>query len=106
MAVKKYKVRLADTAQGDVEEIWSYIAADNPDAADAFVEALDAQIASLETYPERCPLIGENELLGTRYRHLIYREYRTIFRVGGRTVFILRIIHGARLLDVSMFGTG
>lgn len=53
--------------------------------------------------PERCALIAENEILGTSYRHLLYGRYRTIFRIAGRTVVILRVIHGARLLDESLF---
>ena len=32
----------------------------------------EAQIETLERFPERCPLIPENEILGTRYRHLLY----------------------------------
>jgi toxin ParE1/3/4 len=48
-------------------------------------------------------LIPENEILGTRYRHMIYGDYRTVFRVAKRTVYVLRVIHGARLLDASMF---
>ena len=56
--------------------------------------------------PERCPLIAENELMGTRYRHLRLGEYRTIFRVVVSKVLVLRIIHGARLLDSSMFDAG
>jgi toxin ParE1/3/4 len=42
-------------------------------------------------------------MLGTRYRHLIYGNYRTVFRVTGKTVYVLRVVHGARLLDTSMF---
>ena len=41
--------------------------------------------------------------MGTAYRHLVFGDYRTIFRVSGGTVFVLRIVHGARLLDPSMF---
>ena len=54
-------------------------------------------------FPERCPLIPENEILGTRYRHLLYGNYRTVFRIERKTVYLIRVIHGARLLDGSMF---
>ena len=99
----KFLVKITRTAEADTEEIWSFIAQDSPDAADRFLRELDTQVITLERFPERCPLIAENELMGTRYRHLIYGEYRTIFRVSGRTVVVLRIVHGARLLDSSMF---
>jgi plasmid stabilization system protein ParE len=86
-----------------VEDIWSFIAQDSPEEASQFIDRLEDQIATLERFPERCALIPENEFLGTRYRHLLYGSYRSVFRVSGKTVYVLRIIHGARLLDSSMF---
>ena len=99
----RFLVKITATAQADIEEIWSYIAHDDQEAADRFLDELDRQLSSLERFPERCPLIPENRLMGTAYRHLVHGEYRTIFRSFRRTVLILRIIHGARLLDSSMF---
>ncbi len=99
----KYNVEIAPVAERDIEEIWDYIAADSPENATAFIVCLEEQIDTLEQFPERCPLIPENEQLGTAYRHLLYGSYRTIFRIAGKTVYILRIIHGARLLDSSCF---
>jgi plasmid stabilization system protein ParE len=99
----KYKVEISPAAEHDVEEIWGYIAADSPENATAFIVCLEGQIDTLEQFPERCPLIPENEQLGTAYRHLLYGAYRTIFRIAGNTVYILSIIHGARLLDSSCF---
>ena len=83
-------------------EIWEYIAQDKPEAAAAFVLRLEEQIGTLERFPERCPLAPENELLGTAYRHLVYGNYRTIFKIIGSRVIILRVLHGARLLDTGM----
>ena len=100
----RFVVNLAQRAEQDLEEIWSFIAADNPDEATRFVLRLERQLEKLERFPERCPLIPENELLHTRYRHLIQGEDRIIFRVAGRTVYILRIVHAARLLDTSTIG--
>jgi len=99
----KYSVQITPAAERDVEEIWTYIADDSPENATSFILRLEEQIESLEQFPERCPLIPENELLGTGYRHLIYGAYRTIFRITGKTVFIVRIIYGARLLALSSF---
>ena len=94
-----FKVEITPSAERDLEEIWDYIAHDSPDNATAFILQIEKQIYSLEQSPERCPLIPENQILGTSYRHLIYGQYRTIFRISVETVYILRIIHGARLLE-------
>jgi plasmid stabilization system protein ParE len=99
----KYNVEITVAAERDVEEIWSYITDDSPENASAFIIRLEEQIETLEQLPERCPLIPENEQLGTSYRHLLHGAHRTIFRIAGKTVYILRIIHGTRLLDSSCF---
>jgi len=99
----KLIVEITPSAEADIAEIWDYIAQDSPASAEAFILAMKDQIASLERFPERCSRIPENEILGTSYRHLIHSSYRTIFRIAGSRVIILRVIHGARLLDTSLF---
>jgi toxin ParE1/3/4 len=99
----KFRVRITRAAERDIEETWNFIAHDSPEEADKFVRRLEEQIETLERFPERCPLIPENEIFGTRYRHLLYGNYRNVFRIARETVYVLRVIHGARLLDSSMF---
>ena len=60
------------------------------------------QIKTLERLPKRCPAIPESTELKREYRHLIYGNYRTIFRITGTSVIILRVIHGAQLLDLAI----
>jgi plasmid stabilization system protein ParE len=95
-----YKVYLTRHAQDDLASIYDYIAADNPKNAVDFVFQLEAKVFSLNAFPERHPRIPENEFFGTDYRHLIYKKYRIIYRVFNGSVFILRIIHGAKMLQV------
>jgi toxin ParE1/3/4 len=99
----KFRVRITRSAARDIEQAWTFIAQDSPEEADKFVRRLEEQVETLERFPERCPLIPENEILGTRYRHLIYGNYRNIFRIAGKTVYVLRVVHGARLLSTSIF---
>jgi plasmid stabilization system protein ParE len=99
----KFQVRITNAAEVDIEEIWDFIAQDNPAEAGKFLLRLEDQVRTLQYSPGRCPLISENEILGAQYRHLMYGNYRTVFRVSGKTVYVLRVIHGARLLDMSMF---
>jgi plasmid stabilization system protein ParE len=93
-------VHLTQLAQKDLEQIYYYIAADSINNAKNFIRKLEIKIYSLDTFPERHPLIAENEFFATDYRHLIYKKYRVIYRISEKTIFILRVIHGAMLLEV------
>ena len=97
---KRYKVNLTQLAQKDLEEIFYYIAADSSKNAKKFILELEKKIYSLDVLPERHPLIPENELFTTEYRHLIHKKYRIIYRISDKSVFILRVIHGAMLLKI------
>jgi toxin ParE1/3/4 len=97
---KKYQVNLAQQAQNDLEQIFYYIAADSINNAENFVLQLEKKVYSLEIFSDRHPLIPENEFFGTDYRHLIYKKYRIVYRIVEKSVFVLRIFHGAKLLNL------
>ena len=97
---KKYQINLTQQAQNDLEQIFYYIADDSINNAGNFVLPLEKKIYSLEVFPDRNPFIPENEFFGTKYRHLIYKKYRIVYRIVERSVFILRIFHGAKLLNL------
>jgi plasmid stabilization system protein ParE len=92
---------MARAAESDLAEIWAFIAKDDPEQATTFVLELEDRLQTLERSPERCPLISENVRLGASYRHLLHGAYRVIFRISGKIVIVLRILHGSRLLDPS-----
>jgi toxin ParE1/3/4 len=100
---KKHRVEIADAASIDIRSIRDYIAADNPRAADRWVAEVERSILRLETFPFAHGLIPEASDLGVEYRQKIYGNYRVIYRVEEVRVIVLRVIHGARLLDQSMF---
>ena len=97
---KKYPIKLTQQAQNDLEQIYYYIADDSINNAANFVLQLEEKIISLEAFSDRNPLIPENEFFGTDYRHLIYKKYRIVYRIAEKAVYILRIFHGAKLLNI------
>jgi len=101
--VQKYRVEITQTAECDIKEIFQYIASDNETAAKKWVVEIERQIDSLEQFPLRCPVIPESRQLGKEYRHIVYGNYRTIFRIDGLRVVIMRVIHSARLLSLKIF---
>lgn len=98
---KKFRFDITASAEADIAAIWDYIAQENPATATAFILRLEEQIGDLEAFPERCPLTPESEYLGLPYRHQLFGQYRTIFKIAAPRVIILRVIHGARLLDIE-----
>jgi len=101
---KKYNVQVTASAEADIESVFDYIARNNPKTAIKWVEKIEKQIDSLECFPKHCPVIPESDELGREYRHLVFGNYRTIFRIAGSTVFLLRVIHSAQLLDLQILG--
>jgi len=97
---KKFKIHLTRNAQNDLEHIFFYIASDNTNNAKKFILELEEKIYSLDTSPERCPLIPENIFFDTDYRHLIHKKYRAIYKIGNNSVYILRVVHGSKLLEL------
>lgn len=99
----KYRVEITRIAESDIREIYLYIASDNETAAGELIKEIDRQIISLEQFPLRCPIIAESRELGKEYRHILHGDYRTLFKVMGSRVIIMRVIHGARLLSLKIF---
>ena len=97
---KKYKVSISRNAQKDLEPIFFYIAEDSIKNAKNFILELEEKIYTLETFPERFALISENIFFGTSYRHIIHKKYRAIYKIDHNSVYVLRVIHGAKLLDL------
>lgn len=93
-----YSILITRQAENDLAEIYDYIAADSPARAKIFVQELEKKIFTLSSLPERTPLIPENSLMGTEYRHLIHGRYRIIFRIQECSIIVLRVIHGSKLL--------
>lgn len=87
--------RLSNEALDDIDGLWSFIAADNLEAADRLVKAIH----------DACALLGDNPGLGHLRRDLtslpvrfytVMKNYLIICDSGTSPVMIVRILHGAR----------
>ena len=97
---EKYKISISFNAQKDLERIFFYIAENNINNAKKFILELEEKIYSLDVIPERFALISENNFFGTDYRQITHKKYRVIYKISGNSVFIMRVVHGAKLLDL------
>jgi plasmid stabilization system protein ParE len=61
---------------------------------------MEDAIASLATFPKRCPLAPETVRFPFEVRQLLYGRkphvYRILFTIEGDTVIVLHIRHGRR----------
>ena len=84
---------IAPLAQTDLDEIWDYIANDNPSAADRLLAAFHEKFLLLS----RHPLLGQSrEELRAEIRSLSVGQYVVYYRVRENRVHIARVLHGYR----------
>ncbi len=96
---KRFRVAVAQRAESDVAAIHDFIARDKPRAARKWVRELRKPHASLRQFPQRFEVIPEQEYgdFEFEYRHVLFGNYRTIDRIDGDTVQIVRVIQAAHL---------
>jgi plasmid stabilization system protein ParE len=100
--LKKYRVELGVAAQRDIESIRDYIARDKPGAAEKWELDIRDKVLSLDSLPERSEVVPESRVVGKDFRHLLFGNYRIIYRISQDVVYVVRVIHAARRLKKSM----
>lgn len=81
-------------AQSDLQDLWAFIAEDNPEAADVLESDIRAEVQQLAELPS----------LGHRRRdltphdlwfHTVRKNYLIVYRMGDH-LEVVRLLHGAR----------
>jgi toxin ParE1/3/4 len=81
-------------AQADREAIFDYIEADSPQAAITVDDRIRQQVEELMKFPE----IGRHGRIdGTRELIIQRTPYIAAYRIAGKTIRILRVLHGAQM---------
>jgi toxin ParE1/3/4 len=90
---------LSNQAMADLTDIWQYVAADNPEAADRFVDNIYETCQGLIAHPE----MGRrrDELL-PQLRSLPVKRYVIFYRVREAKIEIVRVLSAYRDLG-SLF---
>jgi toxin ParE1/3/4 len=97
--MKKRTITFRRKAMEDIADIASYIAADSPQAAQAFREALEHACALLADMPDVgiSRSFGNPKLADVRLWPLKrFEKYLLLYRAYGDTVDVIRVVHGAR----------
>jgi toxin ParE1/3/4 len=93
-----YNLRLTESAEHDLEDIYSYISShDSIEKAIYVIGKIEARIMQLKRSPERGSAVRELSLLGIHeYREIFFKPYRIIYKVIVKTVYIMIIADGRR----------
>ena len=96
MPIDKYEIRFLGIAEEDFVEIISYIAADNPTAAETIANNIEKNINLLSENPELGRIPRDEDIKNLGYRYIIIQNYIVFYTIEERTIFIHRILHSAR----------
>lgn len=93
------EIRWTDEAQRWLQDIYEYIAADNPSAAARTVQGIYDRTQDLARFPE----IGQRYAASERHvRILLFGHYRIAYLIKeDRNIEILGVFHGA--LDITRY---
>lgn len=96
MSKSNFSIRFLNIAEEDFTEIISFIAADNTKAALNLADKIEKNLELLSENPllGKSPSDSDLKLMG--YRYLIIENYLIFYTIEKRTIFIHRILHGAR----------
>lgn len=92
----KYLVEYLPLAYDDLDEIFTYIAADDPNAAVNLLNEIDTAILNLERFPELGVNPKNQRLAHKGYKMLIVNDYLVFYVVIGEIIEIRRIVSGKR----------
>lgn len=91
---------ITETAYADLEDIENYIAQDSPIIARKFIIRIFDKIEQLYDYPESGKPVPE--IKDQTIKELLLNKYRIIYQLQEDQINILRVVHGARLLDIEI----
>ena len=94
----KQQITRTVQADEDIIEIWTYIAGDNLDAADALLDKFDAKLELLLENPRLGP---SRDDIAPGMRFLPVGNFLLLYRQVTHGIELVRVVHGARnLLDL------
>jgi plasmid stabilization system protein ParE len=97
----EFQVIILPSAERDIGEAYEWLAVQNEEAAILWYNRLLEVVASLATFPERCPLASESGYFNVEIREILHgrrqHKYRILFTVRKGAVYVLHVRHGARL---------
>jgi toxin ParE1/3/4 len=97
---RSFAVEFALVAKEDLQAIVEFIATDDPAAAARVMDQIESRTASLQRMPERGRVVPELAAVGIHtYRELVVGPWRLVYRITGKTVYVLAVLDGRRNIE-------
>ncbi len=82
-------------------DIWLFIGAENPGAADRVLDAIYRRLEIPRQHPHSGLL---REDIGPGVRRVVIGQYLAFYSVSAQTIDVLRVLHGKRRIEPDMLG--
>jgi addiction module RelE/StbE family toxin len=93
-------IRWTKSAEDDVGDIIDYFKADSPIAAFDVMERIRERTSHLADAPLAGRYVPELYAFGyTNYREIIVKPWRIIYRIDGKTVYVILVIDSRRNVE-------
>lgn len=77
----KFTVETSEIAEAEIDAIFLYLNARNPEFAGRWLVGLDRVLAGLSTFPGRHPRVEDDALRGQEVRKALYRNGQTVYQI-------------------------
>ena len=100
-----FQVLLTNDALRDLEDLYDYMDRNDVSGkADLVVFQIRQAVASLSENPERGAFPREFLAIGLQeYREILYKPYRIIYRISGKTIYVYLIADGRRDMRTLLY---
>ena len=94
--MRNYDICYLPIAEEDLIEIVDYLLEYDINAANAFIDKLEALEERLSMFPESAAIIRNKRLRKKGYRVVVISDYLLFYTLLNESVYVMRIIHGKR----------
>ena len=102
--MKKFEVLWTKSAEYDLELIIQYLKLDSVSIAKEIFIELIKECENLYYFPQRKRVVPELQQIGIfKYREIIYKRWRVIFKIENEKVYILLVVDTSRNLEDILF---
>jgi len=81
-------------AEGDLDEIWEYIAAHNIEAADRVADEIEDRVRALAAFPREG--FRRPDLTSRPLRFVLVRDYLIAYAPDAKPLWVVAVMHGSR----------